>query len=89
MRSNRQLDLVRKARGGKISEMYELIANGADPFYFDRNGKSPLDYAIESDPIKAYTLLNDLDKVCSSEAKKDVLRHYISLAIRTGNNYAK
>jgi len=72
------------AKAGRISEMYQLISSGANPFYFDENSKSALDYAIESDPIKTYALLTDLNNICTSPSKKEILKHYIKLVMKTG-----
>jgi ankyrin repeat protein len=87
MNNNKQQALMDAAKAGRISEMYRLIASGANPFYFDENGKSALDYAIESDPIKTHMLLTDLSKICTSPAKKEILKHYIQLVIKTGGDY--
>ena len=82
--NNRQQALIDAAKAGRISEMYRLIASGANPFYFDENGKSALNYAIESDPIKTHILLTELNNICTSPTKKEVLKHYIDLVIKTG-----
>jgi hypothetical protein len=87
--NNKQQALIDAAKFGKISKMYRLIAGDADPFFFDENGKNALDYAIISDPIKTHILLNDLDKVCTSPAKQEILKHYIASAIKTGGSDAE
>jgi ankyrin repeat protein len=87
MNSKRQQALIGAAKSGKISEMYRLISSGADPFYFDKNGKNAFDYAVISDPIKTHILLNDLDKICTSPAKQEILKRYIDLVIKMGVTY--
>ena len=86
MNSKRQQALIGAAKSGKIFEMYRLISNGADPFCFDKNGKNAFDYAIISDPIKTHILLNDLDKICASPVKQEILKYYINLAIKMGGD---
>ena len=66
--------------------MYKLIAEGADPFVFDQDGKSALQYAVESDPIKAYTLLDDLRLIYTSPAQQEIIKYYSRLAITLGDN---
>ncbi len=66
MSSKRQQSLINLAKSGKISGMYQLISDGTYPFCFDEHSKNALDYAIETDPIKAHILLNDLDRICTS-----------------------
>ena len=84
--NKQQHNLINTAKSGKISCLYRLISHGADPFFFDEYHKNALDYAIESDPIKAHILLNDLDQICTSPAKQEILKHYIVLAIKAGGN---
>lgn len=83
---DKQKLLVDKAKSGKILAMYELIAQGADPFIFDQNGKNALQYAVESDPIKAYILLDDLRLIYTSPAQQEIIKHYSKLAIILGRN---
>ncbi len=87
--NNKQQELIEAAKSGNISDMYQLISDGADPFYFDENSKNALDYAIASDPIKAHILLNDLLKICNSAAQKEILKYYIALAVKVGGDYEK
>ena len=87
--NNKQQALIDAAKFGKISKMYQLIADGANPFFFDENRKNALDYAIISDPIKTHILLSYLDRVCTSPAKQEILKHYIDLAIKTGGSDAE
>lgn len=81
-----QEKLIQAAKSGRISDMYSLIASGANPFYFDKNGQTSLNYAI-SDPIKTHILLLDLHQACTSAAKKDILKHYIELSLKNGGEY--
>ena len=87
MNKNKQQKLIEAAKSGHISDLYHLISDGADPFYFDKNNKNALDYAIIADPIKAHILLNDLLKISTSPSQKEILKHYISLAIKAGGGY--
>jgi ankyrin repeat protein len=82
--NKKQEELIEAAKSGRISEMYPLIASGANPFYFDKNGQTPLNHAIVSDPIKTHILLLDLHEATTSPAKKDILNHYIELSIKSG-----
>lgn len=81
--NKKQQDLIDAAKTGNISDMYELIASGGNPFIFDENNKNSLDYAVQSDPIKTYTLLIELDKICSS-TQKGILKHYLALVMQNG-----
>jgi len=83
---DKQNDLINLAKSGKISDMYKLIANGADPFIFDQDGKNALQYAVESDPIKAYILLEDLRLIYKKPMQQEIIKYYIKLAITFGNS---
>lgn len=83
---DKQKDLINFAKAGNISGMYKLIANGADPFIFDQDRKNALQYAIESDPIKAYTLLDDLRLIYRNPAQQEIIKYYTNLAINHGRN---
>ena len=83
---DKQKILIDAAKLGKIMDMYKLIAEGADPFVFDQDGKSALQYAVESDPIKAYTLLDDLRLIYTSPAQQEIIKYYSRLAITLGDN---
>ena len=83
---DKQKLLIDAARLGEILDMYKLIANGADPFVFDQDGKSALQYAVESDPIKAHTLLGDLSLIYTSSTQQEIIKHYTQLAIKLGGN---
>lgn len=83
---DKQKDLINLAKSGKISDMYRLIANGADPFIFDEDEKNALQYAIESDPIKAYTLLDDLLLIYKNPAQQEIIKYYTKLAIILGSS---
>lgn len=83
---DKQKILIDAAKTGKILDMYGLIASGADPFIFDQDGKSALQYAVESDPIKAYILLDDLAMIYTSPAQQEIIKHYIKLAVMLGGN---
>lgn len=83
---DKQKDLINFAKEGKISDMYKLIANGADPFIFDQVGKNALQYAVESDPIKAYTLLEDLRLIYRNPAQQEIIKYYTKLAITFGRS---
>lgn len=87
--NNKQQELIEVAKSGNISDMYQLISDGTDSVYFDKNSKNALDYAIASDPIKAHILLNDLLKKCNSAAQKEILKYYIALAVKVGGDYEK
>ena len=83
---DKQKDLINLAKSGKITDMYKLIANGADPFIFDQARKNALQYAIEADPIKAYTLLDDLRLIYKNPAQLEIIKYYTKLAIKFGNS---
>lgn len=83
---DKQKDLINLAKLGKITDMYKLIANGADPFIFDQAGKNALQYAVEADPIKAYTLLDDLRLIYKNPAQLEIIKYYTKLAITFGNS---
>lgn len=83
---DKQKDLINLAKIGKISDMYKLIANGADPFIFDQAGKNALQYAVESDPIKAYTLLDNLTLIYRNPAQLEIIKYYTQLALTYGRN---
>ena len=83
---DKQKILIDAAKLGKIMDMYKLIAEGADPFVFDQDGKSALQYVVESDPIKAYTLLDDLRLIYTSPAQQEIIKYYSRLAITLGGN---
>ena len=85
--NNKQQALIAAAKSGRVSEIYQLISDGVDPFYFDKSGKNALDYAVKSDPIKTHILLIDLERICTSPAKQEILKHYIALAIKLGSDY--
>ena len=40
--NNRQQALINAAKSGRISEIYRLISDGADPFYFDKSERMRL-----------------------------------------------
>lgn len=82
----KQKTLIDAAKLGKILDMYRLIADGADPFIFDQDGKSALQYAVESDPVKAYTLLDDLRLIYTSPAQQEIIKYYSQLAITLGGD---
>ena len=77
---DKQKDLINFAKAGKVSDMYKLIANGADPFISDQAGKNALQYAVESDPIKAYTLLEDLRLIYRNPAQQEIIKYYRPVA---------
>jgi len=84
--SDKKQALIEVAKSGNISDMYRLISGGAEPFFFDQNGKNAFDYVVESDPIKARILLSDLEKIYTSYSKQLILRHYTALAIKAGGD---
>jgi len=85
--SNKQQALIEAAKSGNVSDMYRLISGGADPFFFDQNNKNALDYVIIADPIKAHILLTDLEQICTISSKKEILKHYVTLAIKAGGDH--
>jgi hypothetical protein len=84
--NNKQRALIDAAKSGKISDMYGLISDGGDPFYFDENSRNALDYAVKSDPIKAFSLINELAQVCTSPARQQILQYYLKLAVSNGGD---
>lgn len=82
--TDKQDQLLQAAKCGDITRMYLFISNGADPFYIDKMGKNPIDYAIMIDPLKAYVLLADLKRAAVASSHKEKIENYIK---KMGDDY--